>query len=170
MENKYRDRKSTHLKTFDYSTAGAYFATLCVQDRKQLLSRILPPDPTNAYFTAKDFTVDLTPPGRIAEEQLHRLEDRYPAVSVSDYVIMPDHIHCIIFLKESDNAEKPALHDIICTYKSLTSRFCKQQYGTEKLFQRSYAEHIIRDREDYLTRRKYILENPARWYFRNRHV
>ena len=28
-----------------------------------------------------------------------------------------------------------------------------------------YIEHIIRDREDYETRIKYIYENPIRWYY-----
>ena len=32
------------------------------------------------------------------------------------------------------------------------------------MFQRSSAEHIVRDRDDYETRRKYIDENPMRWY------
>ena len=34
------------------------------------------------------------------------------------------------------------------------------------MFQRSSAEHIVRDREDYETRRKYIYENPKRWYYK----
>ena len=33
------------------------------------------------------------------------------------------------------------------------------------MFQRSYAEHIVRDRDDYETRRKYIYENPLRWHY-----
>lgn len=31
------------------------------------------------------------------------------------------------------------------------------------IWQRSFYDHIIRDREDYDTRTKYILENPMRW-------
>ena len=60
----------------------------------------------------------------------------------------------------------PTLDDVICAFKSLTSRICKQKYGIEKMFQRSYAEHIVRDREDYEIRRKYIYENPMRWYYK----
>ena len=42
MENKKElpKRKSTRLKEYDYSTAGAYFVTICVRDRKQILSEI----------------------------------------------------------------------------------------------------------------------------------
>ena len=59
----------------------------------------------------------------------------------------------------------PTLNGVICAFKSLTSRSCKQKFGIEKMFQRSYAEHIVRDRDDYETRRKYIYENPVRWYY-----
>ena len=34
------------------------------------------------------------------------------------------------------------------------------------MFQRSSAEYIVRDREDYETRRKYIYENPGHWYYK----
>lgn len=59
----------------------------------------------------------------------------------------------------------PTLVDIMRVFKSLTSRICKQQYGVDKLFQRSYIEHVIRDREDYEARQKYIRDNPIRWYY-----
>ena len=34
-------RKPTRLKGYDYSTSGAYFITICVKDRKQLLAKIV---------------------------------------------------------------------------------------------------------------------------------
>ena len=81
---------------------------------------------------------------------------------------MPDHIHMLLYLrKEAGGASpSPTLDDVMCAFKSLTSRICKQRYGIEKMFQRSSAEHIVRDREDYETRRKYIYENPKRWYYK----
>ena len=189
-------RKSTHLQHFDYASKGAYFVTICTQDRKQLLSKVFlpssqiyhqskcqpvgeglaPPDsfppfvPDNAVAKVR-----LKPCGQIAKEQLILLEKRYPSVSLLDYVIMPDHIHAIIFLNNDaidrnnlSNAggasPSPTLNDVICSFKSLTARACKQKYGIEKLFQRSYAEHIIRDYKDYETRKAYIQQNPVRWY------
>ena len=208
-------RKSTHLQHFDYASKGAYFVTICTQDRKQLLSEVFlpssqiyhqskcqpvgeglaPPDsfppfvPDNAVAEVR-----LKPCGQIAKEQLILLEKRYPSVSLLDYVIMPDHIHAIIFLNNDaidrnnlsnaggaspsptpNNIESnlpnaggaspsPTLNDVICSFKSLTARACKQKYGIEKLFQRSYAEHIIRDYKDYETRKAYIQQNPVRWY------
>ena len=180
-------RKSTRLKNFDYSSAGAYFVTICVRDRMHILSEITvgeglaPPeiaDLTSADKTSgiavgeglapPEITVKLKPCGEIVKEQLQLIEIRFQGVTVEDYVIMPDHIHAVIFLrgKAGGASPSPTLNDVICAFKSLTSRSCKQKYGIEKMFQRSFAEHIVRDREDYETRRKYIYENPKRWYYK----
>ena len=171
-------RKSTRLKNFDYSSAGAYFVTICVRDRMQILSEIARTDLMSANKTIgiavgeglapPEITVKLKPCGEIVKEQLQLIETRFLGVTVEDYVIMPDHIHAVIFLhgKAGGASPSPTLDDVICAFKSLTSRSCKQKYGIEKMFQRSSAEHIVRDREDYETRRKYIYENPKRWYYK----
>jgi REP element-mobilizing transposase RayT len=171
-------RKSTRLKNFDYSSAGAYFVTICVRDRMQILSEIVRTDLTSVDKTIviavgeglapPEITVKLKPCGEVVKEQLQLIETRFPSVTVEDYVIMPDHIHAVIFLhgKAGGASPSPTLDDVICAFKSLTSRSCKQKYGIEKMFQRSSAEHIVRDREDYETRRKYIYENPKRGYYK----
>ena len=41
------------------------------------------------------------------------------------------------------------LMDVVCTYKSLTTRKCKKLKNIGKLFQTSFYEHVIRDRNDY---------------------
>jgi len=169
-------RKSTRLKNYDYSSSGAYFVTICIRDRMHILSEIVKTDLTATNKTINDavgeglappeITVKLKPCGEVVKERLHLIETRFPSVTVEDYVIMPDHIHAIIFLHEKAGGASPSptLDDVVCAFKSLTSRSCKQKYGIEKMFQRSSAEHIIRDRDDYETRRKYIYENPMRWY------
>ncbi len=193
MENKLPKRKPTRLRNFDYSSTGAYFVTICTGGRKPILSKVVriaaktqqtpvgeglaPPahgindlpksalaPPTPSIFT---YQTQLTLCGNVAEEQLKLLEKRYSCVTIKDYVIMPDHIHaCVTLRKETGGASpSPTLNDVICAFKSLTSRICKQKYGIENMFQRSYEEHIVRDMEDYETRRKYIYENPMRWYY-----
>ena len=178
MENALPNRKSSRLKGFDYDTEGAYFVTICVRDRKSILSEITMTNcvvEDNADNSAvgeglapPECWVKLKPCGEIAREQLLLLETRYPNVTVTDYVIMPDHIHAIIFLAKTAGGASPSptLNEVVCTFKSLTSRFCKKQYGVETLFQRSYADHIIRDKDDYETRRRYIYENPMRWKYK----
>ena len=180
MENKYPERKPTRVKNYDYSSVGAYFITICTQDRKQILSEIIrknnaPVSETNDYAVGEGlappaYSVKLKPCGEIAEEQLKNLEKRYQNVTIDDYVIMPDHIHVlIIFHKRAGGASpSPTLTDVVCRFKSLCVRNCKQKYGIDNLFQRSFFDHIIRDNCDYETRRKYIHENPIKWYYKNK--
>lgn len=60
---------------------------------------------------------------------------------------------------------RPTILDIVCAYKSLTARECKKIGFEGKLFQTSFYEHIIRNRNDYVEVVKYIYENPIRWYY-----
>ena len=177
-EKELPKRKHPRLDIYDYSSAGVYFVTICVRDRMQILSEIVIDDITATDKTIEiavgeglappEITVKLKPCGEIVKEQLQLMETRFPSVTIEDYIIMPDHIHAVIFLheKEGGASPSPTLDDVVCAFKSLTSRSCKQKYGMEKMFQRSSAEHIVRDREDYETRRKYIYENPKRWYYK----
>ena len=178
MDKELPKRKSTRLKNFDYGSIGAYFVTICIRDRMPILSEIAKTDLTATDKTIgllvgeglapPEITVKLKPCGEIIKEQLQLIETRFPSVTVEGYVIMPDHIHAIIFLHENAGGASPSptLDDVICAFKSLTSRNCKQRFGIEKMFQRSSAEHIIRDKDDYERHIKYIYENPTRWYYK----
>ena len=168
MDKELPKRKSPRLKYFDYSSAGAYFVTICVNNKLNLLSEIQ--NTTVAVgegLAPPEISIKLKPCGEIVKEQLQALEIRYENITIDDFVIMPNHIHIIVFLNEQTGGASPSptLNDVICTFKSLTSRICKREFGIEKIFQRSFFEHIIRDKSDYETRKKYIYENPIRWYY-----
>ncbi len=170
MPSEKPQRKPTRLKDFDYSTSGAYFITICTEGRKNLLSRVVgggQPLGCQAKRCLPPPEIQLKPCGEIAKEQLLLLEQRHPNISIDQYVIMPNHIHMILILRKDSGGASPSptVSDIICAYKSVTSRLCKKKYFVEKIFQRSFYDHIIRDRDDYNTRVKYIHENPVRWYF-----
>ena len=117
-EKEFPKRKPTRLKNFDYSSTGAYFVTICVRDRMQILSEIK----TNITATdditgivvgeglaPPEITVKLKPCGKIVKEQLQLIETRFTSVTVWDYVIMPDHIHAIIFLNGKAGGRAPPL-------------------------------------------------------------
>ena len=83
---------------------------------------------------------------------------------VDQYVIMPNHIHVILLLEETaEDCRHVTLSNIICAYKSLTTRACKKAHTIDKLFQSSFYEHVIRGREDYHEIAEYILNNPKQW-------
>ena len=150
-------RKHPRLDHYDYSTTGAYYITICTQKRRCLLSRIV----GRGLAPAE---IQYTPYGQIAQEQLLLLEQRYPSLKVNQYVIMPNHIHAILLLEEKAGVSaRPTIMDIVCAYKSLTTRLCKQVQPIEKLFQSSFYEHVIRGREDYHEIAEYIANNPKQW-------
>ena len=83
------------MKDFDYSTPGAYFVTLCTEGRRQILSRVVGVDvlgdPKNA---------ELLPHGMVADKYIKQMNEFYENITVDQYVIMPNHIHLILFVHE----------------------------------------------------------------------
>jgi len=102
----------------------------------------------------------------IAEEQLLALEARYSYVRLDKYIIMPNHIHAIISIENTENAAgaspRPTLSDIVCSFKSITARKIRQAGFNGSVFQSSFYDHIIRNERDYLEIWKYIDENAAK--------
>ena len=156
-------RKHPRLDSYDYSSAGAYFITICTENRKCALSRIV----GRGLAPAETIGIEYTTFGEIAEKQLLLLKDRYPYLEVDQYVIMPNHIHAIMVLsvEAAGASPRPTIKDIVCAYKSLTTIECKKKGFDGKVFQTSFYDHIIRGREDYEDHLRYIYENPMNWYY-----
>ena len=165
-------RKDLRLKQYDYSSAGAYFVTICIKDRKRILSTIIKPSVgVGALDDPLTPQIHLTEIGKITEKYLLSSEN-IPGVKIDRYVIMPDHIHVIIFLypdkyashKDGSSRAPTPTNEMLPHIVSTFKRFCNREIG-DNIFQRGYIEHIVRDREDYETRAKYIYENPMRWCY-----
>ena len=161
MENKYPQRKKLRLNDFDYSQSGAYFVTICTKNKKCLFSHIV----GRGFTPAEETEIKYTTYGEIAEKQLLSLENRYECVKIDKYVIMPNHIHAIIVLdNETAGASPcPTLSDIVCAYKSITTRECRKHGFDGNVFQTSFYDHIIRNQKDYDEIYKYIQDNPVKW-------
>ena len=152
---EYSERKRLRLPCFDYSDNGAYFVTLCTKNRANVLSKIV----------GNDALVVPTAIGEKVLECLKNIENVYNGVTLDYYVIMPNHIHAIFFF---NNISKQKCHldlpKIMKDLKSVTTRFHKKYCGiNESLWQNSYYDHIIRNKEDLFETRKYIENNPIRW-------
>ena len=160
MDEKMKTRKPVRWREFDYSTAGAYFLTICTQNKKQVLSQVggdvldAPP-------------IHLLPYGVIADKYLRGWNDFYDDVKVDQYVIMPNHIHVMLFVFDygaSRTSPPTRQHSAVSQFVSTFKRFCNKEYGGN-IWQRHFNDHIIRDREDYENHIKYICENPLKWRF-----
>lgn len=158
-------RKSVRLKEFDYSQNGYYFITICTKDRKNILSDIVG---DGACDIPK---IQLCHYGDIVEKNIKKMNMQYGNVRIKKYVIMPNHIHLLIEISDSqsiDNilcgssrAPNPT-NAIIPKYISLFKRYCNRECGIN-IFQRSFYDHIIRDENDYIEICRYIMENPCKW-------
>ena len=161
-------RKTPRYQSFDYNSSGVYFITICTQNRRCILSRIVGTGVPDCP------QIELIKYGQIADKYIKQLNDFYNQLSVEEYVIMPNHIHLLLWVKENKNAiengqsrtpvptnierANSACSQFVSTFK----RFCNKEYGTN-IWQRSFHDHIIRNDIDCEEHIKYILENPMKW-------
>ena len=98
-------RKNIRLKDFDYTSNEAYFITIVVDDR------------SNYFGTINKDKVKLNKYGEYLESMLIGLPKIYTNTEVYDYVIMPNHLHAVILLQNSEE-RKQSLDYIIGRFKS----------------------------------------------------
>ena len=91
----HHNRKNTRLADYDYSREGGYFITICTQNRKCTLSRIV------NESESETASIEYTQLGVIAEQELHQIVLRY-GIALDCYVVMPNHIHMIVLLNKTD--------------------------------------------------------------------
>ncbi len=138
-------RKSNRLENYDYGTEGAYFITLCTQNRAKILRNVVGDD---AHIVPKEY-------GVIIEKYICNVPE------IEKYVIMPDHIHLLIRIENGTMwASSPTkrVSSIIRSLKILTTK----EIG-KSIFQRSFYDHIIRNQNDYNEIWEYIDNNPTKW-------
>ncbi|MBR5270970.1 MAG: hypothetical protein IKV64_02170 [Clostridia bacterium] len=155
-------RKPTRLKGYDYSSPGTYFITICVKDRKELLSKIIVG--TGVLDCPKNI---LTKYGEIANKHIQDMSDFYDNIKIDKFVIMPNHIHLLIQISEIDNQNGPSgtpvpTNSFIAQFVSTFKRFCNREYG-ENIWQARSNDHIIRNKNDYKKIWEYIDTNVRRW-------
>ena len=155
MRSNLPKRNPTRLKGYDYSTPGAYFIMICTQDRKELLSEIIVGD--YAYIVPQN---NLSKIGLVCDKYINNINNKYENVTVDKYVIMPNHIHLIIFLHGTMRTSSPTnnIETIIRSFKTMVTK----EIGTS-IWQRSYHDHIIRGDKDYQKIWEYIDTNVIRW-------
>ena len=77
-------RRSIRLEGYDYSQAGLYFITICVQNRRHLYGEVI------------DAQMILNDAGWMVDHWYHELENKFHDIKCHAMVVMPNHFHCII--------------------------------------------------------------------------
>jgi putative transposase len=165
-----------------------YFVTICVQDKKQILSHIVEAMPSSPYLQeSKTPQPQKTIIGEYVEKAWLDGLKFYDDIILDEFVIMPNHFHAIIGF----NNYKNNLGNTIKAFKKKTLFYIKQdeiicgneigvvggngavgdvgiastliqKYNT--IWQKSFHDHIIRDQEDLDRIREYIFYNPLNWH------
>jgi putative transposase len=209
-------RHSIRLRGYNYSSSGAYFITANVQDRLCLFGEV------------HQNGVRLHDMGNIAWQCWEDIPIHFPHVVLDEFIIMPDHMHGIIFiLPNDDNRRGDPDHDdrrgdpdhddrrgvqlnaptsnaptsnaptsnaptsngptsnaptrkdnyysnispqektlsvIVRTYKAAVTTICRENGFHHFKWQRNYHDHIIRNERELIATRKYIINNPFKWW------
>jgi len=187
FKNRYRI-ESMRLRNYDYSQPGAYFITICTNNRECLFGNV------------EKGKMILNDAGNFAGQCWLEIPMHYPNVTLDAFVIMPNHIHGIIVInKEIDSGivetnnhsslrlprqtgephqtGEPQTFSVNCNFRSpsktIGSIVRGFKIGVTKWFRRNtcvydvwqpnYYEHIIRNKTELYRIRKYIIDNPANW-------
>ena len=86
-------RRSIRLKGYDYAQAGAYYVTIVVQGRECLFGEII------------DGEMHLNEYGEIVQKWWNEIPIHFPNVELGAFIIMPNHVHGIIFITTERRGE-----------------------------------------------------------------
>ena len=96
---------------------------------------------------------------------------QYNGVESPIFVVMPNHFHAIISISRADMESAPTVSEIMQSFKRYSTleyiklvKDGKVPPFDKQIWQRSFYDHVIRNREDYDEVYKYISENPLKWH------
>ena len=186
VNSRLPNRQSIRLQGYDYSQAGAYFITICTQNRLHLFGRIV------------DGEMVLNDAGQMIQRIWHEIPRDFAHIQLHEFIIMPNHIHGIIEIIggvgvgadsisariakqappqsratvefRADMESAPTVGMVVQSFKrhstieyirmvknGVLSRF------NQKIWQRNYWEHIIRNEQEHHRIAQYICNNPLKW-------
>lgn len=171
-------RRQLRLRGCDYAFPGVYFVTICSAGKRPVFGSI------------RGERIVLSPTGEIVRSEWIALAERFSALVLDEFVIMPNHLHGVLaFVGHAGGASpsptpgntttkpggalrgsgqagpSPTLFDVIGAFKSISTIKVNKLLGRRgvPLWQRGYYEHIVRTAEDLRKIQRYILENPLMW-------
>jgi REP element-mobilizing transposase RayT len=175
MSSDFHNRKKIRLKHYDYTQNGAYFVTICTENRQCLFGDVI------------DGKMALNDVGKMVENIWTHLPGYFSNIDMDTFAMMPNHFHGIIHILRRDGLPRPSngppcpsdnpksrpskptptekmtLSDYMHRFKSFTTHSYRKQFSDQVLWQNGYYEHIIRNETNLMRIQEYILNNPAAW-------
>lgn len=183
FKNKYRI-SSARLQSWDYGSTGAYFITICTDDREYFFGEIMNDE------------MQLNAAGKLAEKYWLEIPDHFRFIQLANFVVMPNHVHGILIIDKTNNndgdpvetrliaslptdnptpteinggfagTKNPMFHHnisrIIRWYKGRCS-FEMRKIHADFGWQTRFHDHIIRDAQSFENIQTYIENNPLKW-------
>ncbi len=100
FHNKYRI-PSARMQNWNYKWAGAYFITICTQNREHYFGEI------------KNGKMQLSPIGVIADIMWYEIKNHTQNTKLDAFVVMPNHIHGILILNGNDTDDMKNMDGMI---------------------------------------------------------
>ena len=189
MPDKFKNRyriPSARLSSWNYSSNGSYFITICTKNREHYFGEII------------DTKMKLSEIGAFANTCWSNIPNHFPHFYLDEFVVMPNHVHGIVMIEKPyiDNnslprvvetghalslrkadtkevEEKPrhprygnqgrnTISSMVGSFKSAVTKCCnenKMRFG----WQTRFHDHIIRNSDEFYSIRNYIINNPANW-------
>jgi len=157
---KYRSRR---LRGYNYEKPDNYFVTIVTKNRKPIFGQI------------KAKSMELNEIGLVVRQSWEWLKNQYDYVELDEFIIMPNHLHGIVVMRNdrcvSRNApasittKRKSLDRLIGAFKTVLTKQINQinKSPGSKIWQRDFHDQIIRDSEDLDRIRHYIKDNPQAW-------
>ena len=170
FQNKYRIETARYFKS-DYNI-GYFFVTFCTKKREHSLGEII------------NHEMHLSKIGVYACDVINKTPDLHPDCGIDTFVVMPNHIHLIIYVNYEKDGQKDIsdlgddlelnqkmkeialrkgkLSVIVGSIKSAITRYANDNdiyFG----WQTRFHDHIIRNSKEYNYIFKYIENNVINW-------
>jgi len=140
----------------DYTRVGFYMITILTAGRRRMFGH------------CRDNRVFLSPAGETVARRWREIPSHRPAVETNTLVVMPDHLHGIVYVKEQ--LPKP-VGQTIRGFKSGATSALRKQLGDPNLdvWEEGYHDRVIMSSETLRAERNYIRDNPRRYCLRRAH-
>ena len=173
---KYRI-PSARLQGWDYGSSGLYFITICTKDRICFFGDIKSNGDTHYRETEyRDKTqriasLQITEIGEKAIQFWQDIPAFSPFVELDDFVLMPNHLHGILFLNKPDQnhwktnkfgPQSQNLASVVRGYKAAVKKYATLNH-LDFAWQPRYYDRIIRSEKELQNIRQYIENNPNKW-------
>jgi len=186
-KNTYRI-PSNRLEGYDYGVNGCYYVTICTKDRKHYFGEIVGTNDhpyqrnvNNNIETDNHPSLQRTHIGEMAERYWFDIPNHFPFVILDEFVLMPNHIHGILFFDKNDDVDNVETDDypsprqpdnfgrqsrnlgsVIRGFKSSLKRYANEN-NIDFAWQERFYDRILRNNDDVANVRRYIIDNPVNW-------